>query len=388
MTSSTNGLPPAAVPGTTANYEYDRAGRIRKLTSSWPDPAYPSVLFDASHSIAVGTQLYNGYSPFGLTLAEYGVNQAGTTSLGELRSYDVRGRVAHKSVYGTGSSVPTPTTTTVNINPPTFNFGTPTTVTIQVSCGFACGNVDIKVDGVDFGTVPLDASGTVSFSTGTTPNSSLTVGTHHAVVQYLGNGTYAASTGTADYTVTGFSVAFAPSPIQQNGTGRITITTSCQSACGTASTTVDTTYGGGFTLHDGGTTTLLQETQGLSVGTHSLSVNIPQLGGVQTINFEVQGPPLTTPNTMISVSPSTFTSGQSATATVSIGYSDDSFVSNGSFFVDNNWVGGFNYNSVALNGVYSTGLGSYPVGTYTLRVDLAGTPNHPPSSASTTFTVQ
>jgi hypothetical protein len=109
---------------------------------------------------------------------------------------------------------------------------------------------------------------------------------------------------------------------------------------------------------------------------------------VQTINFEVQGPPLTTPNTMISVSPSTFTSGQSATATVSIGYSDDSFVSNGSFFVDNNWVGGFNYNSVALNGVYSTGLGSYPVGTYTLRVDLAGTPNHPPSSASTTFTVQ
>jgi YD repeat-containing protein len=93
------------------------------------------------------------------------------------------------------------TTTTLSIIPSSVIATNPASASVHVGCNSACGFVDFKEDnGLEWGTVPLDASGNTGGSTASLPN--LSVGTHTGVVQYLGNATYAPSTSpTVSFTI-------------------------------------------------------------------------------------------------------------------------------------------------------------------------------------------
>lgn len=82
------------------------------------------------------------------------------------------------------------TTTTATIASTQLLLGQTTTVNVQVSCDSACGSVDYRIDGGEWGTVALDANGQFSATT----SSGWAPGLHNVVIRYQGSGTYAVST--------------------------------------------------------------------------------------------------------------------------------------------------------------------------------------------------
>jgi hypothetical protein len=90
---------------------------------------------------------------------------------------------------GTINQSTIPTTTTTAISSSIVPSGYSATVDAQVSCNSACGLVDYRIDGAEWGTVPLDGNGHYSAAT---PN--LAAGLHNIVVNFLGGGSYMSST--------------------------------------------------------------------------------------------------------------------------------------------------------------------------------------------------
>jgi hypothetical protein len=90
------------------------------------------------------------------------------------------------TVVPNGTTVPSVVAT---LSSTSFSASSPPFASVQVSCNSACGLVDFRVDGNEWGTVPLDASG--SFTTGSLPTQ--TVGGHTLQIFYLGNPVYAAT---------------------------------------------------------------------------------------------------------------------------------------------------------------------------------------------------
>jgi hypothetical protein len=78
-------------------------------------------------------------------------------------------------------------------------YGQTTTVAVQVGCNSACGSVDYRLDGGEWGTVSLSSSGSYTSPTGL----AWSVGTHSIQVNYLGNGNYnAVSSSVHSFTIT------------------------------------------------------------------------------------------------------------------------------------------------------------------------------------------
>ena len=111
-------------------------------------------------------------------------------------------------------ALPTPTVTASFVGPSTVAYGQSTSVNVQVSCNSACGNVDYRLDGGEWGTVPLSSSGSFLAGTGTT----WAPGVHSIVVAYLGNSSYnPANSNTLSLTIlpptiTGITSSSNPSP--------------------------------------------------------------------------------------------------------------------------------------------------------------------------------
>ncbi len=87
---------------------------------------------------------------------------------------------------------------TLSVTPSTGPFGTIETASVHVSCNTACGSVDLRINGGEWGTVALDSNGNYTATRSFDP-----LGTYSVQANYLGNGSYAAaSSSTVPYTVT------------------------------------------------------------------------------------------------------------------------------------------------------------------------------------------
>lgn len=100
-----------------------------------------------------------------------------------------------------------PTITTATIGSTFVPFGQSTAIDVQVSCDSACGNVDYRLDGGEWGTVALDGNGHFTAGTGT----NWSPGLHNVVVKFQGNGTYVASTSNpVSFTISSSSTSTPP----------------------------------------------------------------------------------------------------------------------------------------------------------------------------------
>jgi len=110
------------------------------------------------------------------------------------------GDVNNNAVSASTMLTITQATPSVSFNtlPSSTTYGNQTTTSVQVSCNSACGNVDFRFDGGEWGIVPLNSSGYFSASRG--PDSA---GTHTVQVNFLGNGNYnAVSPASQSITIT------------------------------------------------------------------------------------------------------------------------------------------------------------------------------------------
>lgn len=97
------------------------------------------------------------------------------------------------SFSGQMSSSINPSTITANIDATQLYLGQSTNVNVQVSCNSACGQVAYLVDGTQWATVPLDASG---HAVAATP-AGIAAGTHQVTVKFLGSSSYMESISNA-----------------------------------------------------------------------------------------------------------------------------------------------------------------------------------------------
>ena len=169
----------------------------------------------------------------------------------------------------------TATSAVASMNASSFSPGPPATATVQVNCNAACGLVDFQIDGKEWGTVPLNSTG--SFVTNTFP--SLPIGQHSLQIFYLGNAAYAPSTSNA----LTFNVVPAPSAppsvvaslgstsFKLNAAPYASVQVGCNAACGLVDYKIDGNEWGTVPL--GATGFFTANTfPPLSVGTHALQV--------------------------------------------------------------------------------------------------------------------
>jgi Bacterial Ig-like domain (group 3) len=282
-----------------------------------------------------------------------------------------------------GTQVPTVTLTMAST---TFVSSQPSTATVQVSCASACGNVDFRIDGGEWGTVPLNSSG--SFTTSGVPV--VTVGTHTLQVFYQGNETFAAATSnTLTYTVTatgvtvptvGLTLVSNTFAVTQPSTA--TVQVSCNSACGSVDFRIDGNEWATVPLGGGGSFT----TAGLpvvSVGTHTLQAFYQgnasfAAASSSSVTYTVVPDGSTVPTVALSMSATTFTASQTPTATVQV--SCNSACGNVDFKIDGNeWA------TVPLNSSGSftgTGLPVVSVGNHTLQAFFLGNQTFAPAASN------
>jgi YD repeat-containing protein len=398
ITYSVNGLSGSQSPQVAWTNSYDIAGRLSKVASSWTDVAHPAVLFEADRQITVGGNIVDPYGPYGLTGAQYGVNATDTVALSEARSYDFRGRLMSKSVFG--ASAPLSGTVAVSMNPATFDLTSVSTMSMHVNCNSACGQVDIQVDTIDLGPQPLNASGNVTVSSSTFPASALSIGSHTVTVQYLGSGSYAPSSSSATYTVTGqqTTVEFSmnPATFTTGENSVVAVHVGCNSACGQAVLTIDGHQwiplqpldGSGNTSDN----TWWWPSPYLTPGVHTAAVNY--LGNstyapTSSNNVAITVSPVGTQQTTatLSMSQMSFTAVEDAVASVHVGC--NSSCGQVQFTIDGNqwvtWPLDANGNTSA--DTYWWPSRYFTQGAHTLTANYLGNSTFAPSPASQIITV-
>jgi RHS repeat-associated protein len=93
------------------------------------------------------------------------------------------------SFLGSTNTSISPTSIAATIGSTQLLLGGSTNIDVQVSCNSACGQVDYRIDGSEWGILGLDGSGHASATTPT----NLTSGLHNVIVKFLGNGSYTAA---------------------------------------------------------------------------------------------------------------------------------------------------------------------------------------------------
>jgi len=195
LTYHSNGISSQSSPQIGFTQDYDSAGRLRSIVSTWDDDTtyHPRVLFKATD-----------YAVYGLHTANLGIpSTTQVPVLDETLTYDNRARIRTISATASQSSVPTSTTTTVAVSPAAAIVGSVFTLSVHVDCNASCGAVEILIDGSDFGPQTLDGNGNISLSSSALPPSSpaLAVGLHTVTANYLGDSTHSTSSKSANYTV-------------------------------------------------------------------------------------------------------------------------------------------------------------------------------------------
>jgi YD repeat-containing protein len=281
ITHQGNGLANSQSPQVGWTNMYDSAGRLKQVQSDWTGLGHPATLFKADGTLSVAGVPFNAYGPFGLTAAQYGINEIDNSiAIAEKREYDNRGRLITKSVYGSNASTTAPTITTVAANPSTFASTSTTTIQVHVSCNSACGQVDIQVDSIDLGHQTLDANGNISVSSTSLPPSALIVGQHPLKAQYLGDTTHTPSLDQSSYTVLPsnqfLTLSVDPNAFTAGEDSKIRIHAACNLACGSVSLSVDNQYWRSWDLDSSGNLVLdswiwrLQSPNFSDLGNHAL----------------------------------------------------------------------------------------------------------------------
>jgi YD repeat-containing protein len=265
LTYTNNGLPNSQSPQVGWNNFYDGAGRLKQVVSNWADATHADTLFQADATVAGALNVSGGaYSPFGsLMAAWYGVNSAAhTVALSDTRSYDNRARLVSKAVLGGTSSTSslTPTTTTLSFNPSAFATSEHPPVSAQVSCNTACGQIALLLDGNPW--IPpsdLGSDGNLPSGWRTDSWAIPSVGTHTVTANYLGNGTYAPSSGSTQIIVnpvgsqpTTLSLTLAPLTFATVEDAIANVHVGCNTSCGRVQFTVDGNFWVGWNLDGNG----------------------------------------------------------------------------------------------------------------------------------------
>jgi hypothetical protein len=282
--------------------------------------------------------------------------------------------VVNFTVVPTGTTVPSVVAT---LSSTSFSTGTPPIASVQVSCDSACGQADFQIDGNEWGTVPLNASG--SFTTGAMPTQP--VGNHTLQIFYLGNSTYAAAasnvinftvvpTGTtvpsvvAALSSTSFSTGTPPTASVQVG---------CNSACGQVDFRIDGNEWGTVPLNASGSFITTGAMPTPSVGNHTLQIfylgnSAYAAAASNVISFTVVPTGTTVPSVVAALSSTSFSTGTPPTASVQVGC--NSACGQVDFRIDGNEWG-----TVPLNASGSFITGAMPtqsVGNHTLQIFYLG----------------
>ena len=166
-------------------------------------------------------------------------------------------------------------TVAASLSSTSFSLGTPAVATAQVSCNAACGQVDYRIDGNEWGTVPLNASG--AFFASQFPQ--LSPGAHTLQIFYLGNAAYAPATSNAvNFTIVpngtttpSVVLTVSPSSFKLNNVSIALVKVSCNSACGLADYRIDGNEWGTVPLDASGSFSAFAYPP-LTIGAHTLQV--------------------------------------------------------------------------------------------------------------------
>lgn len=280
----------------------------------------------------------------------------------------------------TAGSTQTVTTSTATMSATSFTNSNQPTVSVHVSCNSSCGNADFRIDGNEWGTVALDASG--NYSTSSMP--ALAVGSHTLQILYLGSSSFSQSTSNpVSFTVVapGSTV---PTVIASLGATTFTaanepaasVQVSCNYACGKVTYTIDGTVWGTVPLGSNGTYST-SSFPSLATGSHTFQVaylgdSTYAAGMSNVVNFTLVAPGSIIPTVTASLGNTSFTTGDEPPASVSV--SCNAACGSVTYKID-----GIVWGTVPLNnyGTYSTS--SFPAlatGTHTLQVFYLGNPTY------------
>lgn len=402
-TSATNGVSNTGIQWT---YSHDSAGRLQEIDSTWQDGSHPSPLFQASQPLTIGSQTIPAYSPFGLTAAQYGAdNSISNIGLADIRSYDNRGRLLTKNVYGAGALQPT--TVTFSTTPSTFTTADSPTVAIHVSCNTACGPVALQIDGHDW--IPgydVDGSGNLGngYNVWYWTNPYLTVGTHTITATYLGNETYAPSSASIPITIvrigtqsTSVALSVTPTAFTTVENAVVDAQVGCNTACGQVLFSIDGNQWVAWSTDSNGDASIdtYWWLPSLSPGTHTLTANY--LGDATyapasaSTSFTINQVGTQSSSVSLTALPgTTFSTSDQFSFVMYAGCGSTCSGSIMQFYVDGSlWLLG----QIDQNGKYEldevwTGFGPFTPGTHTVTAYYLGNSTYAPSQSNTlTITV-
>jgi hypothetical protein len=273
-----------------------------------------------------------------------------------------------------------------------FSAGNPPIASVLVSCNSACGQADFRIDGNEWGTVPLDANG--SFTTGSIPSQS--VGSHTLQIFYLGNPTYAATASNVisftvvanGETVPSVVASLSSTSFSAGNPPIASVQVSCNSACGQADFRIDGNEWGTVPLAANGSF-ITGSIPSQSVGSHTLQIfylGNPAYAATASnvVNFTVVANGAATPSVVASLTSTSFSAGSPPIASVQV--SCNSACGLADFRIDGNEWG-----TVPLNASGSFITGAVPtqsVGSHTLQIFYLGNPTYAAAASNVvSFTV-
>lgn len=270
----------------------------------------------------------------------------------------------------------------VTIDPPTIPNGEEATATAQTTCGKgACsGIVEFNIAGTGW---VMDASTDDNGNASVILPNTLVVGSYTLNVRYDGDAMDSPADSTVPFTVVEntlpqptINVTLAPDSIPAGEYSTITVTSSCNNACGGANILIDGSYNNSFVFDSTGGAQVFLNTTQLSVAQHNLQIQY--LGDTSnaptTPNFlfEVVANNLPIPVITLSVPQPTIPAGLLGTVTVSAscGASCGS-PAQGYLYANGNYAGGFVLDSTG-NAIVTTGTTTLSPGQYQLTAQFFG----------------
>jgi sugar lactone lactonase YvrE len=291
---------------------------------------------------------------------------------------------------GEAQTVPkvTPTVTASVVSSP-IPYGSIATVNVQVSCNSACGSVDYKVNGVDWGTVALNSSGFFSAARAAGEDAP---GTYSVTITYLGNANYnLATSNTVTFTVTKatptVTASVVSSPVPYGSIATVNVQVSCNSACGSVDYKINGSEWGTAALNSSGFFSAGRAAGEDAPGAYSVTITYPGNANYNsatsnTVTFTVTK---ATPTVTASVVSSPVPYGSIATVNVQV--SCNSACGSVDYKIN-----GSEWGTAALNssGFFSAGraAGEDAPGAYSVTISYTGNGNYNPATSNTaTFTV-
>lgn len=398
--SATNGLSGSQSPSVSWTSQYDTAGRLSKVTSTWSDSAHPPTLFEADQPFAINGVTTSPYGPIGLTAAQYGVDPSGTTSaLLETRAYDPRLRLTSKAVYPGSAEAPQ---IQLTVAPTSFVSAYGTMLYVHVGCNSGCGTIVFTTDGWQSATFGLDGNGNLGVNTYYW-GPSFAVGQHTMTATFQPYSGGAPSTQSAPFTViapgnqpTVLSLAMSTTSFTIGEDAVAYVHVDCNSACGNVEFDVDGQRWVEWPLDDNGNTsadTYYWFNSGLfTVSAHTLTAiylgTQQNATATQSVPFTIN-PVGTEPSTLtLTMNPSTFSISQDdVTAFVNVSCSNPTGMVK--YMVDSNlWVSWpLDANGTAYPDTLHWASANFTPGAHTVTANYLGNSTCAASTNSVSITV-